>query len=117
MQEGPVTAIEICSDKAPEIAASVSADGVAMGRSSHKLRNPENAAPAWLELAAEPVVVDLGEGRYGYAEPIFIQPLCLTCHGSNIAPDMAARIDALYPEDAATGFSEGDFRGMFWVEF
>jgi len=23
----------------------------------------------------------------------------------------------LYPDDQATGFSEGDFRGVFWVEF
>jgi hypothetical protein len=32
-------------------------------------------------------------------------------------PDIAAKIDELYPDDEATGFSEGDFRGVFWVEF
>lgn len=117
MQEGPATAIETCSNKAPEIAASLSVDGVIMGRSSHKLRNPENAPPDWLEPVAESVLVDLGDGRYGYAEPIFIQPLCLTCHGEELAPDIAARIEALYPDDQATGFREGDFRGVFWVEF
>ena len=117
MQNGPATAIEVCSDKAPEIAASLSVDGVAMGRSSHKLRNPDNAPPAWLELSDKPVVVDLGNGRHGYAEPIFAQPLCLTCHGEELAPDIAVQIEALYPDDQATGFSEGDLRGVFWVEF
>jgi len=133
MQKGPATAIEICSDKAPQIAASLSVDGVVMGRSSHKLRNPENASPAWLaplvdKWAAEGIRADdvgrltgaaikLDDGRYGYAEPIFVQPLCLTCHGKELAPDIAARIEALYPDDDATGFDVGDFRGAFWVEF
>jgi hypothetical protein len=133
MQDGPAAAIEICSDRAPEIAASLSVDGLVMGRGSHKLRNPENASPAWLAphvdkwaangLRADDVgrqtgvAVRLDDGRYGYAEPIFIQPLCLTCHGKELAPDIAARIEALYPDDNATGFDVGDFRGAFWVEF
>lgn len=127
MQEGPATAIEVCSEEAPQIATSLSVDGVSMGRSSHKLRNPDNAAPAWLvpvidtyvsgegELA--PVVVKLDDGRHGYAEPIRVQPLCLTCHGTTVHADVADRIEALYPDDEATGFSEGDFRGVFWVTF
>ena len=127
MKEGPATAIEVCSDDAPGIAAKLSVDGVLMGRSSHKLRNPDNAAPDWLapiidayasgddELA--PVVVDLDDGRHGYAEPIRVQPLCLTCHGKTVHADVAERIEALYPDDEATGFSEGDFRGVFWVSF
>ena len=127
MKEGPATAIEVCSDDAPGIAAKLSVDGVLMGRSSHKLRNPDNAAPDWLapiidayasgddELA--PVVVDLDDGRHGYAEPIRVQPLCLTCHGKTVHADVAERIAALYPDDEATGFSEGDFRGVFWVSF
>lgn len=127
MKEGPAAAIEVCSEDAPGIAASLSVDGVVMGRSSHRLRNPGNAAPEWLapiiaayassegELA--PVVVELEDGRHGYAEPIRVQPLCLTCHGTTVHADVADRIEALYPDDAATGFSEGDFRGVFWVSF
>lgn len=127
MQDGPAAAIEVCSEDAPAIAASLSVDGVRMGRSSHKLRNPDNAPAAWLEPVMDayvsgerelaPVVVPLEEGRTGYAEPIRVQPLCLTCHGMELAPDVAGRIEALYPDDAATGFSDGDFRGVFWVEF
>ena len=48
MQKGPATTIEVCSKDAPAIAASLSVDGVRMGRSSHKLRNPANVAPDWL---------------------------------------------------------------------
>ena len=133
MQEGPAAAIEICSDKAPEIAASLSVDGVVMGRSSHKLRNPKNTSPAWLAplvakwaaggMRADDVgrltgaVVKLDDGRHGYAEPIFMQPLCLVCHGETLAPEIAAQIAAQYPGDQATGFAEGDLRGVFWVEF
>ncbi len=127
MKEGPATAIEVCSDDAPGIAAKLSVDGVLMGRSSHKLRNPDNAAPDWLapiidayatgESELAPVVVDLDDGRHGYAEPIRVQPLCLTCHGETVHADVAERIEALYPDDEATGFSEGDFRGVFWVSF
>jgi hypothetical protein len=30
---------------------------------------------------------------------------------------VASSIAELYPDDEATGFSAGDFRGVFWVEF
>lgn len=127
MQEGPARAIEVCSEDAHDIAVSLSVDGVRMGRSSHKLRNTDNAAQDWLEPIIEayasgeaefaPVVVTLEDGRTGYVEPIRVQPPCLICHGTTLAADVEERITALYPDDAATGFEEGDFRGVFWVEF
>ena len=61
--------------------------------------------------------VPLPDNRWGYVEPITVQPLCLACHGSEIVPDVADRISELYPEDRATGFAVGDLRGVFWVEF
>jgi hypothetical protein len=127
MKEGPAVAIEVCSEQAPGIARSLSVDGVRMGRSSHKLRNPDNAPPEWLEpvitayaagtLEMQPQAIALGDGRTGYAEPIIVQPMCLTCHGSELDAGVAEQIAELYPEDQATGFSAGDFRGVFWVEF
>jgi hypothetical protein len=53
----------------------------------------------------------------GYVEPIFVKPMCLPCHGSDIPDGVAARLDEHYPTDEARGFAEGDFRGLFWVEF
>jgi hypothetical protein len=61
--------------------------------------------------------VELSDTRLGYVEPIFLQPVCLTCHGETLAPDVASRIEELYPDDQATGFAVGDFRGLFWVEY
>ncbi len=59
----------------------------------------------------------IGDGRVGYVEPITVQPLCLGCHGSTLAPGIADELNELYPDDRATGFAAGDFRGLFWVEF
>lgn len=126
MSEGAVAAIEACKTEAPEITESLSHSGILIGRTSHRLRNLDNASPDWVEpilntyLAndadREPRDVLLPEGRSGYVEPIVVQPLCTTCHGESIADDVKTRIGELYPEDRATGFNVGDLRGVFWVE-
>ncbi len=123
---GPSEAVDACRLRAPEIAAAHSHDGVRVGRTSHRLRNPANAGPDWVTpiltawTAADadrtPRVVPLGDDRMGYVEPILTQALCLTCHGETLAPPIAERIRALYPEDRAVGFREGDLRGVFWIE-
>ena len=127
MEAGPAEAISVCSVEAPGISARLSVDDVVMGRSSHKLRNVNNATPEWLapvlrgyadgSTALEPIALSIDEGRMGYAEPIMVQPMCLACHGESLAPDVAAMISEAYPDDQATGFKAGDFRGVFWVEF
>lgn len=126
LAEGPAAAIDACRIEAPAIAARHSHDGVSVGRSSHRLRNPDNEAPGWVSPvidawvdsdSREPVVVELDGNRVGYIEPIVAQPLCLTCHGENLAPAISERIETLYPDDQATGFAAGDLRGVFWVEF
>ncbi len=127
LAEGPAQAIDACSTQAPAIASSLSVDGVRMGRSSHRLRNPANAAPDWVapilnawvadDADRAPRSVDLGDGRRGYVEAITVQPMCLTCHGEQLDAEVAGRISSAYPEDRATGFRAGDFRGVFWVEY
>lgn len=127
LAEGPAEAIQVCRIRAPDIADALSVDGVRMGRSSHRLRNPDNEAPEWVRPIMQaylddpssrtPRAVELEENRWGYVEPIVVQPLCLTCHGSELAPDISARIAELYPDDRATGFEAGDLRGVFWLEF
>jgi len=124
---GPDEAIGACRLRAPEIATAHSRDDVRVGRTSHRLRNPANVAPEWVapilaEYVAEasarsPRAVPLSNGRTGYTEPILVQPLCLTCHGEDLAPAVAARIAELYPDDDAVGFRLDDLRGAFWVEF
>ncbi|MEJ2720956.1 MAG: hypothetical protein P8181_07415, partial [bacterium] len=40
--DGPENAIEVCRVEAPAIGARLAADGVEVGRTSHRLRNPKN---------------------------------------------------------------------------
>lgn len=123
---GPAAAITVCREDAPEITASLRSDRVEVGRTSHRLRNPANAPRVWMKpllddyLASPPEpgshrVVALDDGAIGYVEPIYLKPLCATCHGESIAPDLREKIRALYPEDRATGFSPGELRGLFWA--
>ena len=127
MQKGPLNAISVCKDQAPAIADSLSVEGIQIGRTSHPLRNPANSAPEWVdpvlrayleeESDRAPRVVSLANNREGYVEPIMIKPLCLACHGETLAPDVAAQIETMYPEDEATGFKVDELRGVYWVEY
>ncbi len=127
LASGPEEAVAACRIAAPEIARSLSSAGVRVGRASQRLRNRANAAPPWVEPVLEAYARDsalreartvaLEDGRSGYVEPIIVQPLCLACHGTDLAPAVAERIAALYPNDRAIGYAVGDLRGVFWVEF
>ncbi len=127
MTDGPLSAISVCKEKAPAIAASLAVDGIEIGRTSHRLRNPANSAPDWVypvlnrylgeELDRAPTVVSLQNNRRGYVEPIIVAPLCLACHGKTLAPEVATHISEVYPQDEATGFDVGDLRGVYWVEY
>lgn len=128
---GPIAAVDACRLEAPALTAAVDRPGLAVGRTSHRLRNPANKAPSWAEPAVNAGaghlisevkrrrVFKLGEGRRGYLEAIGVGALCVTCHGPTdaMAAPLAARLAAAYPEDQATGFAEGDLRGWFWVEY
>ncbi|MDZ7684797.1 MAG: DUF3365 domain-containing protein [Gammaproteobacteria bacterium] len=128
---GPAGAIEVCSAKAPAIAASLSEEsGWRIRRVSLKPRNTDAATPNdWARRvlesfeqrrkAGEPVsgmvhdgVVD---GEYRFMKPQAVEPLCLTCHGTDIAPDVARQLDRFYPDDRAIGYSLGDIRGAFYL--
>jgi hypothetical protein len=127
MEEGPDAGVDYCKIRAPDIAAQLSGEGVKVGRSSHRLRNPDNVAPGWAQPVldqwsidasnAAPLAMELPGDRVGYVEPIVVQPLCLNCHGTELSRDVTLRLAALYPDDQATGFNVGDFRGVLWVEY
>lgn len=130
--EGPLGALATCNEKALSITAALSAKyGVEVGRNSLKLRNPKNAPDEWetrvLKTFAERQVQgeDLakmefyevfekeGKKQVRYLKAIPVASPCLTCHGSEVAPEVSAKLKALYPEDKATGFKVGDLRGAF----
>jgi hypothetical protein len=54
----------------------------------------------------------------GVLRPIGTVSLCTTCHGSTseLSADVRERLRALYPQDEAVGFREGDLRGWLWAE-
>jgi hypothetical protein len=131
---GPVNAVSVCSEKAPAIAGGISADkGWDVGRTSLRIRNPENAPDSWERKTLEAfeerrkngedpskmehseVVTAEGRSVFRYMKAIPVGEPCLTCHGKEIIPDLAAKLQELYPEDRATGFSPGEIRGAFTI--
>lgn len=134
IKEGGLTnGIGVCNTVAPEIAADNSSEEWTISRTSLKLRNPDNAPTAWQELQllamdkqpvknGKPVEVwqvseASGQPTFQYMSAIPTQELCLGCHGKSIDPEVKAKLTELYPNDQATGFSEGDLRGAFVVTY
>ena len=121
---GPANAIGVCQVEAKSIATEVGKEaGVQIGRTGVRLRNTSNQPPAWAkELVAarsnEPVFAELSNGHASALLPIKLQSQCLMCHGpkEQLIPEVKEQLAKLYPEDSATGFSEGELRGWFWVE-
>jgi len=126
LEAGPEAAVDACRLSAPGIAEGAATDLYTVGRTSDRLRSPANAPAPWMQsllarFEASPpapgvgTVVELEGGAIGYVEPIFVQPLCITCHGASVEPTLHAHIRERYPDDAAIGYAVGDFRGLFWV--
>jgi len=131
---GPMAAVKVCNVEAPEIAEAVSQPDLQIGRTALRLRNPDNAPNQWeretlldfeqrLAQGADPAglewwTIDERQGRMvgRWMKAITTAPLCTTCHGENIDPELAKTIARLYPEDRATGFRVGELRGAFTVE-
>jgi hypothetical protein len=136
-RDGALGAIDFCKVEAPRIADQVMAGhGVRLGRVAvpGRHRNPGNVADGWQALALadfqaavaaggapEAQVLAVRDGlpagvELRVARGIRVEPACLLCHGTTVAPELAARIRQRYPDDRATGFSEGDLRGAIWAE-
>lgn len=123
--DGPADAIGVCRELAPMLAETVSRQmSLRIGRTSDRLRNPENSAPAWawesLQRRPEsPTFLAGPGGELGVLLPIRVQmPQCLGCHGAveSIDPAVREQLHRLYPDDRAIGYRQDDLRGWFWVE-
>lgn len=135
-QLGPVGAIDLCNSAAPAIAQSLSAEsGAQVRRIALRQRNPdaravgewrkrlEALAAAPLDAEGKPAVLTWTSGsgknlqtHYLRAIPMKEQP-CAACHGTNVSPEVQARIRALYPDDQATGFKPGELRGAIAISW
>ena len=130
-QGGPVAAVQICKDVAPQIASELSRQsGARVMRTSVRYRNPGNAPDDWQvrvlrdfearaqgaeEAAPLEYFVRESNGATRYMSAIRVDSVCLACHGEVLAPALQERIDAEYPHDRATGYQSGQIRGAFSV--
>jgi Protein of unknown function (DUF3365) len=135
--DGPVAAIRVCRDIAPEITSDISRrTGMRVTRVSLKTRNPLLGSPdAWeqkvlLDFAAraekeDPAALEYAEivsepqGTFmRYMKAIPVQPVCLKCHGTlgTISPKVGEQLSAQYPHDKATGYSLHQIRGAFSIK-
>ncbi len=124
---GPINAIDVCSESAPEIAMKNAATGWDISRVTDKSRNPNNLADS-LELtildrfqkmdSLPNSIYIWKDSTYYHFKPIIIGEVCLNCHGSKdqLTDGLAEKLFEMYPEDKALDYKVGDFRGMFVVE-
>lgn len=124
---GPSHAIKVCADEAPAIASELSQQSAwTVKRVSLKQRNQSMATPdqwereqleefdrrqAAGEAPADINTAELVDNRFRYMQAQGVEPLCLACHGKNLAPAVEAALDQFYPNDEASGYSLGEVRG------
>lgn len=59
------------------------------------------------------IVKEGGKTYYRYMQPMMMQAVCLDCHGpqDKLKPEVKTLLKELYPNDKATGYTEGMMRG------
>lgn len=132
--DGPAGAIAFCSTEAQRLTDSVATalgQGWAVKRTTMQTRNPRNApdsleaeALAYFHEAAaagteipDHLVQATPSGDYRYYMPLQLGHMCMECHGPRESLDPAVRevLDTRYPADQATGYAQGDLRGVVRV--
>lgn len=133
---GAASAVEACREKAPQMAQTASAQtGWGIRRVSLRNRNPKAVPDDWERAALQDFdrraaagespaslekwdVVASGERKeYRYMKALPVQPLCISCHGpvDQLAPEVRARLQSLYPQDLGTGYAVGQIRGAITI--
>ena len=124
---GPTAAVRACQALAPQIASEHSQQAWQLGRTSLKVRNPDNAPDAWERAVLERFAsaAEAGtpvkelrhgeevDGQYRYMQAIAVGEPCLACHGTAIKAEVREAIDQYYPHDQARGYQVGELRGAF----
>ena len=131
-QEGATAAVDFCHLNVKPLGQKTSQEfngKYDFGRVSHKIRNPKNAPQDWMKPYLEKFkdkkqsspdssafFHTQKDGTLVYLEPLWVAPMCLQCHGENVALSVSSEIKKRYPKDEARGFKVGDFRGFIWVK-
>ena len=134
-KDGLPAVVDFCNENANKLADSIGkAHKVAIKRTSNRFRNEKNKPNAdqqavidnYLRLQEdpnrqmEPIVMKDGEGFVHFYAPIKLKKECLKCHGKpgdEIKEPILEKIKKYYPNDKATGFSEGELRGIWDIKF
>lgn len=128
---GPEAAIDVCAVEALPLTDSIAtATGVTLKRTSTRVRNPRNAPDSleaealdWFERQTvdgqppERFIQSAGAEGWRYYEPLRVVALCVNCHGpeDRLSPAVRQALAGRYPGDRATGYVEGDIRGLIRV--
>lgn len=136
-KSGAAKAVDVCHLKALPLTGEIIAglpriSGVK--RTSQKLRNPANAPDEAEKLALAKVEKEIAAGRlpkvlvqridlpsgkpeWRVYRPVGVAPQCVTCHGprESLDPSLVARLAEKYPDDQATGYAAGQWRGLIRV--
>lgn len=131
-KDGPVEAVSFCHANVKPIALGAAKERLAkyeFGRTSHKVRNAMNAPKEWAlqylkefqgtnksENSRPYILHTLQDSKRVYLEPLYVEAKCLLCHGENVDKKIKDKVQTLYPQDKATGFKLGEFRGFIWVK-
>jgi hypothetical protein len=124
---GPAAAMQVCASMAQPMTNNLKVDHpavVKVSRTSDQVRNPLNAPDAldarilaaYLKSGSKEDQVVKDEGCTFYYKPLFLQAVCLNCHGATLKPEVTALLQQHYPKDRATGYAEDDFRGVIKVQ-
>ena len=135
MKEDPsgVLAMGFCSAQAREITEKVNTQlphYAKVRRTALKIRNEANKPDATdinvmktyeeaiKSKSFDPKDIKIIETKDAYRvyKPLVAKAMCLKCHGENISDDIKAVLKKVYPNDKATGFKEGDLRGVIVAE-
>lgn len=136
-KNGFASAINVCRDKAPEMAKAASEKtGWHIRRVSEKNRNLKAIPDTWelamlsefydkaeqgidlASLEATAVLKDGDKTYYRYMKALPTNAMCLSCHGNSaqLHPDVKATLQSLYPADKATGYDINQIRGAITLK-
>jgi len=131
---GPTNAVKFCNTKASILVDSLmKAHHASIRRTTDKVRSGANQ-PTKIEqeqLAIykkqiadnqplKPVAVPMDGDKVQFFAPMKMKAVCLKCHGvvgETMKESDNNFIKEMYPADQATGYSEGQFRGIWSIQF
>ncbi|ALG67646.1 Tll0287-like domain-containing protein [Beggiatoa leptomitoformis] len=135
-QDGAISTIAVCNEKAPQIAKILAEENnLSLKRISLKNRNAHNGVltdsqeatvlQSFVERQAKgedlskveqlTKIEKDGQTYYQFMKAIPTGAVCLTCHGEKVDAVLYDKIKAYYPDDKAIGFKEGELRGAFLI--